>query len=135
VHRRKIKIVDNVFQYRHIAMLLLVVVGGLVVFAAGAVLAFAIARAWSPGLTGERLLAIFPPILINDIVIMVVLIGAGIFLTLRIAGPVHRVLSDIDRVLAGERRVRVRFRRRDAFPELAEKVNQLIERIDDGPQR
>ncbi len=133
--RRKIRVIDNVFQYRHIAMLLLVVVGGLVVFAAGAVLAFALARTWSPVLTGERLLAIFPPILVNDIVIMVVLIVAGIFITLRIAGPIHRVLSDIDRVLAGERHVRVRFRRRDAFHELAEKVNQLIERIDDSLQR
>jgi hypothetical protein len=39
--------------------------------------------------------------------------------------------SDIERTLSGERGVRVRLRTGDAFPDLAEKVNQLIERIDD----
>jgi methyl-accepting chemotaxis protein len=127
VHRRRIKVIDNVFQYRVIAILLLIVVCGFAAFTAGALLVSAAVRA-------QGVASIFPPILVNDIVIMLALIIAGIFLTHRIAGPVYRVQSDIDRVLAGEKRVRVRFRKHDAFPELAEKVNKLIERIDDKPQ-
>jgi len=123
VHRRRIKVIDNVFQYRMIAVLLVIVVCGAAAFAAGALLA------------GQRLLSVLPSLLINDLVIMALLIVAGIFLTHRVAGPVFRVQSDIDKVLAGEKNVRVRFRRHDAFPELAEKVNKLIERIDDKPRR
>ena len=133
MNRRRIKVVDNVFQYRMIAILLVIVLCGFAAFTVGALVVFAIARAKGFAIPGERILSMFPPILVNDIVIMVILIVAGIFLTLRIAGPVHRVQGDIDRVMAGEKGVKVRFRRRDAFPELAEKVNQLIERIDDQP--
>ena len=79
----------------------------------------------------ELLLAILPPLLLNDLAIMVLVIVVGIFTTHRIAGPVYRSESDIERVLSGERGVRVRLRKGDAFPDLAEKVNRLIERIDD----
>ncbi len=133
VHRRRIKVIDNVFQYRVIAVLLVIVVCGAAAFAVGALLVSAIAGARAP--SGPRLLSLFPSILINDLVIMVLLIVAGIFVTHRVAGPVFRVQSDIDRVLAGEKNVRVKFRRNDAFPELAEKVNKLIERIDHKPGR
>jgi len=133
VNRRRIKVVDNVFQYRMIAILLLMVVCGFAAFTAGALIVFAIARARGFDIPGERMLSVFPPILVNDIVIMIILIVAGIYVTLRIAGPVYRIQSDIKRVLAGEKSVKVRFRRRDAFPELAERVNQLIERIDNQP--
>ena len=133
MNRRRIKVVDNVFQYRMIAILLLMVVCGFAAFTAGALIVFAIARARGFDIPGARMLSVFPPILVNDIVIMIILIVAGIYVTLRIAGPVYRIQSDIKRVLAGEKRVKVRFRRRDAFPELAERVNQLIERIDNQP--
>ena len=133
MNRRRIRVVDNVFQYRMIAILLFIVVCGFAAFTAGALIVFAVARARGFAIPRERMLSIFPPILANDIVIMIILIVAGIYVTLRIAGPVYRIQSDIKRVLAGEKRVRVRFRRRDAFPELAERVNQLIERIDNQP--
>ncbi len=127
MEKRRIRVIDNVFQYRIIAVLLIVVVCGVAVFTVGALLVFAALGGTGPALGGERFLSLFPPILINDIVIMIFLIVAGIVLTHRIAGPVFRVLSDIERVLAGEKGVRVHFRRGDSFPELAEKVNELIE--------
>ncbi len=132
VHRRRIKVIDNVFQYRMIAILLAIVVCGAAAFTAGLLLVSAVAGALGHA---QPRLSVLPSILVNDVVIMVLLVIAGIFLTHRVAGPVFRVQSDIDRVLAGEKNVRVRFRRHDAFPELAEKVNKLIERIDDKPQR
>ncbi|HTP57424.1 MAG TPA: hypothetical protein VMM82_00815, partial [Spirochaetia bacterium] len=118
---------------RMIAVLLVIVVCGAAAFTAGALVVYAIAGARAS--SSQGLLSLFPSILINDLVIMVLLIVAGIFLTHRVAGPVFRVQSDIDKVLAGEKNVRVKFRRSDAFPELAEKVNKLIERIDDKSRR
>jgi methyl-accepting chemotaxis protein len=78
----------------------------------------------------NRLELILPPLLINNLAIMLFVIVIGIFTSHRIAGPVYRVESEIDRVLAGQKGVRVRTRKRDSFPELAEKVNLLIERVE-----
>ena len=135
MYQRRIKVIDNVFQYRIIAILLVIVVCGVAIFTAGVLLVSALARAQGYAQPGQGLLSIFPPILVNDIVIMLLLIIVGIFLTHRMAGPIFRVQADIDKVLSGEKNVRVKFRRHDAFPELAEKVNKLIERIDNQPRR
>jgi nitrogen fixation/metabolism regulation signal transduction histidine kinase len=78
------------------------------------------------------LLVILPPLLLNDLAIMVAVIVIGIFMSHRIAGPVYRIAADIDRVLSGERGVRVNLRRSDALVDLAEKVNQLLEHVDDS---
>ncbi len=130
VYRRRIKVVDGRFQYRMIAVSLSVVLLGLVVFAAVAALWYLLARASGRSPAPELLLVILPPLLVNDLAIMLVAIVVGISLTHRIAGPVYRMAADIDRALAGERGVRVALRRRDSLSELAEKVNALIERID-----
>lgn len=126
---RRIKVIDNVFQYRLIAVLLTVVLGGLAAFA-GVSVVVALAAGGLSSAALQRMYAALPPILLNDLVIMVLLVIMGIFVTHRIAGPVYRVQKDIERVLRGEKGVRVKFRKGDSFPELAEKVNSLIERID-----
>jgi methyl-accepting chemotaxis protein len=84
----------------------------------------------------NRLELILPPLLINNLAIMAFLIVVGIFASQRIAGPIYRLEKDIDRVLGGEKGVRVKIRKKDSFPHLAEKVNSLIERSDktDGSQ-
>jgi methyl-accepting chemotaxis protein len=78
----------------------------------------------------NRLEIILPPLLINDLVIMVFVVVVGIVTSLRIAGPVFRVENDIGRALSGEQGVRVKVRRNDSFPDLAEKVNELLERLE-----
>jgi methyl-accepting chemotaxis protein len=83
----------------------------------------------------NRLELILPPLLINNLAIMIFVIVVGILTSHRIAGPVYRVESEIDRVLAGEKGVRVKIRGRDRFPELAEKVNRLIERAEAAGDR
>jgi methyl-accepting chemotaxis protein len=75
----------------------------------------------------NRLELILPPLLVNNLAIMLFMIVVGIFISHRIAGPVFRVEKEINRVLAGEKGVRVKLRKNDSFPELAEKVNGLIE--------
>jgi methyl-accepting chemotaxis protein len=128
---RHIKVVDGRFQYRMIAISLTVILAGLLLFAAGTAVFYLAVGAGSGLARPETLRVILPLLLLNDLVTMALVIIVGVFSTHRIAGPVYRVESDIDKVLSGERGVRVRLRGGDAFPDLAEKVNQLIERIED----
>jgi methyl-accepting chemotaxis protein len=129
-YRRHIRVVDGRFQYRAIAVSLSVILGGLVVFAVIVAAIYLALRAAGGTPRPEALLQILPALLINDLAIMALMIVVGIFTTHRVAGPIYRIESDIDRVIAGEKGVRVRLRRHDSFPDLAVKVNQLIERID-----
>jgi methyl-accepting chemotaxis protein len=130
-HSRRIKVIDGRLQYRTIAVALSVVIAGFVLFAVVAGLYYGVLSAGAAGLNPQLLLVILPALLINDLAIMAVAIVVGIFMTHRIAGPVYRMEEDIDRALSGERMVRVRLRRRDALQDLAVKVNELLERIDD----
>ncbi len=127
---RRVKVVDGKFQYRMVAISLFVVLLGLLVFAGVTALFYGISSAAGKAPSPEILLLILPPLLLNDLAIMIVAIVVGIATSHRIAGPVYRIAADIDRALAGERGVRVSLRRRDALSDLAEKVNALIERID-----
>jgi hypothetical protein len=128
--RRRLKVVDGRLQYGMIAVALTVVVAGLLLFSA--VTAAAVFLAGEGKETGGAALISFilPWLLLNDLVIMALAIVVGIFATHRIAGPVFRMESDIDGVLGGETGVSVRLRRTDAFPGLARKVNQLIEKVE-----
>jgi methyl-accepting chemotaxis protein len=127
---RRVKVVDGRFQYRAIALSLTTIVLGLLLFAGLTALYYGVARVEGKAPDPKILLVILPPLLVNDLAIMVVIIVLGISMSHRIAGPVFRIAADIDRVLSGERGVRVGLRRGDAFEELAEKVNELIEHVD-----
>ncbi len=127
---RRIKVVDGRFQYRMIAISLSMILLGLFLFLGLTALYYAIARAAGSAPDPRILLVILPPLLMNDLAIMVVVILIGLIMSHRIAGPIYRIAEDIDRVLSGEPGVRVSLRRKDALEDLAEKVNQLIEHVD-----
>jgi methyl-accepting chemotaxis protein len=129
---RRIKVVDGRFQYRMIATSLLIIVLGLLLFAGITALYYFVARAEGKAPNPQILLVILPPLLLNDLAIMIMVIVVGLYTSHRIAGPVYRIADDIDRALSGERGVRVSLRRQDALADFAEKVNQLIERFDDA---
>ena len=129
---RRIKVVDGRFQYRMIAISLTIIVLGLLLFAGITALYYVLARAEGKGPNPQVLLVILPPLLLNDLAIMILVIVIGVYTSHRIAGPVYRIASDIDRALSGERGVHVSLRRRDSLAEFAEKVNQLLERFDDA---
>lgn len=161
--KRKIRVVNQPFQYRMIAVFLAVVIAGFLLFSGGVAVFYWLSYTYGENLLTEmitlhkqvkqtvpgqdgapaterivtkdvtginRLELILPPVLINNLAIMLILIVAGIVTTHRIAGPVYRIEKDIDRVLSGERGVRVHFRQKDSFPELAGKVNRLLEIVD-----
>ena len=132
---RRVRVVDGRFQYRAIAVSLSVVLVGLLVFAGVTGLYHGIASAAGKAPSPRMLLVILPPLLLNDLAIMVVAIIVGIVTSHRIAGPVYRIAADIDRALGGERGVRVNLRPKDDLAELADRVNALLERFDDVQAR
>src|SRR5208337_2108332 len=127
---RHIMVIDGRFQYGTIAVALTIILAGVLLFAGGTTLFYLLGHMSGSPARPELLLVILPPLLLNDLVIVLLFIVLGILATHRIAGPVYRIEVDIERVLAGEKGVHVHTRKRDAFPDLAERVNELIERID-----
>ena len=122
--RRRIRVVNGRMQYGVIAVFLAVILAGLVVFSLLAALVSLLAGGSANA--SVFVSTVLPYLLLNDLCAMVLLIVAGVFATHRIAGPVFRIEEDIQRVLDGEPGVVVKFRRGDAFPGLAERVNELI---------
>ncbi len=78
----------------------------------------------------NRIELVLPPILVNNLVILVLTVVIGIFYSHRIAGAAHRIEADIGRSLAGERDVQVRLRKKDKLQRLAMQVNRLIAELD-----
>lgn len=127
-HPRRIKVVDGRLQYGVIAVFLTVIIAGLLLFSGLIVLLSFVFGGSGDG--PAFVSGVLPFLLLNDLCIMLLIIVVGILATHRIAGPVYRIEQDIRRVLAGETGVVVRFRGSDAFPGLAERVNELIERVE-----
>ena len=69
---------------------------------------------------------VLPPILINNLFILIVISLIGILYSHRIAGPAHRITREIGRVLHGEAGVRVSLRKKDGLKELSERINDLL---------
>ena len=72
-----------------------------------------------------------PVIVVNNLLLLALLSALAVWYSHRISGPIHRIASDINRVLAGEYGIRVRLRRDDEFHELASLVNRLIVRLEE----
>jgi methyl-accepting chemotaxis protein len=81
----------------------------------------------SPPEIAGRLKIVLPPILLNNLIIMLIISVLGILYSHRIAGPVYRMQKDIEKALAGDKGVRVHLRKNDKLKDLAEKVNALID--------
>ena len=75
----------------------------------------------------KRINIVLPPILINNLLILVLIVIFGIFSSHKIAGPAYRMIADIQQVLDGNTSVRVQLRQKDSLKDLAERVNDLIE--------
>jgi hypothetical protein len=65
--------------------------------------------------------------LAGAIVSVAIIYWFGFYISNRIAGPIYNVTRNIDRILNGERVMKIRFRKGDFFPELADKITALVE--------
>jgi methyl-accepting chemotaxis protein len=81
-----------------------------------------------PGL--KRYELVLPPVVINNLLLMAIIIVVGIFYSHRIAGPIYRIEQDVLRVLSGERGVQIRLRKKDKLKTLAEQINKLINELE-----
>lgn len=70
---------------------------------------------------------IIPPLLLNNLIIMIVIAIIGIQYSHQIAGPAYRISKDIQRALEGEKDIKIRLRKKDKLKELADEVNILLE--------
>ena len=68
-------------------------------------------------------LAVALPILFLIIFIYAVIISH------RLAGPIFRLEKDLDKIIAGDYSVRIRFREKDKLDRLANKLNQVLEKL------
>lgn len=78
----------------------------------------------------NRVELVLPPLLLNNLIIMVLITIIGLFYSHKIAGPIYRIETDIARVLGGEQGVRIRLRKGDKLMSLADNVNKLIDRLE-----
>ncbi|TFG63239.1 MAG: hypothetical protein E4H36_06120 [Spirochaetales bacterium] len=78
----------------------------------------------------KRMHLVVPPILVNNLLLMIVVSFIGLRYSHRLAGPAFRMMTDIQRVLDGEEKVRIHLREKDKFQELAVKINDLIAKLE-----
>ncbi len=62
-------------------------------------------------------------------VMVLVILFFALFISHRFAGPIERLESDLDRVLAGDPHHRVRVRRKDDLNGVAKRINVLLQMI------
>lgn len=160
VWRRKKYVINRQFQFSFIATFLLMIVVSLLVFSGGAGVFYWFRYMAGENVFSEfifihkqirtyneegeptgtkseqlppinRAELILPPLLINNLIIVVMIAGIGIFYSHRIAGPVYRMEQDIGRVLSGEKGVAIRLRKKDKLKSLAAKINLLIKELEE----
>ncbi len=66
------------------------------------------------------------------LLILVSLILAGLILTNRVAGPIHRLETELKAVASGARPTPIHFRKGDLLSDLAEDYNHAVERLNDS---
>lgn len=71
----------------------------------------------------NRILIISLPILV------LTLAWLGLVVSHRFAGPIERMETDLDKILSGDLRHRMRVRKNDDLAGIAEKINQLVAKI------
>jgi hypothetical protein len=73
---------------------------------------------------------IVPPILINNLFMLIVISVIGVLYSHRIAGPIFRINRQLARVLDGEKGIHITLRKRDNLHDLAMRINALIRSYD-----
>jgi hypothetical protein len=72
---------------------------------------------------------VLPPLLLNNLVILVMVVSMGIVYSHRIAGPLYRIEKDLGRVLKGERNVKIVTRKHDKMTSLVNRANEVISEL------
>jgi hypothetical protein len=71
----------------------------------------------------------------NSAPIILLIFVAGIIITHRIAGPVYTIETKLDKALRGEEIQLIRLRKGDELQELADKINALLQKLQESEHR
>lgn len=77
----------------------------------------------------ELLIASIRPLMIILPVVFVILAITCLFISHRIAGPLHRLKMYMEKVENGDDSVRLKFRKNDAIHDVAESFNRMVDGI------
>ena len=53
----------------------------------------------------------------------------AVIISHRLAGPIFRLEKDLDKIIEGDHSIRIRFRSKDCLDSLANKLNQVLNRL------
>ncbi|WP_028975153.1 HAMP domain-containing protein [Spirochaeta cellobiosiphila] len=73
---------------------------------------------------------LFTVLLLNNLIIMLFLIGTGIYLANRIVSPIKRISRSLETIVNGKKPQRIDIKEPDIFTELVQNINLLIEKTD-----
>lgn len=62
-------------------------------------------------------------------IIFAVIFVYAVIISHRLAGPIFRLEKDLDQIISGDRSVRIHFRRKDCLDNLANKLNQVLDKL------
>lgn len=62
--------------------------------------------------------------------IIVLMLAWGVLISHRIAGPVHRLERELDRIARGDFATRIKFRRKDELASIAHGVNRVLDKFE-----
>jgi len=74
---------------------------------------------------------ILPALLWNNLFLMVGMVIAGIFITHKLAGPAYSMNRQLREIIKGNRSKRIVIRKTDAFTDLAQNINLLLDQIEE----
>jgi len=62
-------------------------------------------------------------------IIFIAIFFYGVLISHRFAGPMYRLEKDLDEIIAGNHKVRIRFRKYDRLDNIAEKLNKVLDNL------
>jgi len=133
--QRRQYLIHKRFQFRMMGALLLLVLAATIIttvvnhfFFLSSIVNFTAEYGRAP--TGQELLiASIKPLVIILPVVFIVLAITCLFISHRIAGPLHRLKMYMEKVENGDHSVRLKFRKSDAIHDVADSFNRMLDGI------
>ena len=134
--RRRHYFIRKKFQLKYIGLILAVMLFSAII--SGYTIYY---NAWA--LLGEKLASVYPQgrlidifhavnvkLLINMILVSILCAVIGLLISHRIAGPVYRMITFMDKVTGGDYSQRIKLRKNDDLKDLADAINRLIDKLE-----
>jgi HAMP domain-containing protein len=78
---------------------------------------------------------VLPPLMLNNLLIMAIVIVVGMVLSFRIAGPVVHIQRVVQNAVNGKKGGRINLRKKDSLKGLADDINTLLDTYESGADK